>query len=263
MNHLHRELAPITDAAWAEIEEEARRTYKRYIAGRRVVDVEGPKGYELAAVPTGHVKRVSNVDGVERLQRQARLVVELRVPFTVSRDAVDSVDRGAEDADWQPVKDAVEQIALAEDRVIFNGAEDLGIEGVIPCSSNEPVALPNDVTDFPDAVSKALTELRLAGVNGPYALLLDADLFTRVSEATQVGGTVFKQVQRIVDGPVLWAPALTGALLLSTRGGDYELTLGQDLSIGYLSHDADSIRLYHEETFTFRALTAEASVVIR
>ena len=44
MNNLHRELAPISDAAWAQIEEETSRTLKRYLAGRRVVDVQGPEG---------------------------------------------------------------------------------------------------------------------------------------------------------------------------------------------------------------------------
>lgn len=44
MNSLYRELAPISEAAWAQIEEETRRTFKRYLAGRRVVDVLGPKG---------------------------------------------------------------------------------------------------------------------------------------------------------------------------------------------------------------------------
>ena len=35
MNNLHRELAPISDAAWALIEEEVTRTFKRHLAGRR------------------------------------------------------------------------------------------------------------------------------------------------------------------------------------------------------------------------------------
>lgn len=42
MNNLYRDLAPVTEAAWAEIELEAARTFKRHIAGRRVVDVSDP-----------------------------------------------------------------------------------------------------------------------------------------------------------------------------------------------------------------------------
>ena len=259
MNNLHRELAPISDAAWAEIEEEARRTFARWIAGRRVVDVCGP---EVAAVGTGHLQPLEESGGVIARRREAQPVVELRAPFTVSRAAVDDVERGSRDSDWQPVKDAAQAIALAEDRAILHGAAAAGITGIAPSSSNEPLPLPEDVRELPDSVSQALSALRLAGVDGPYSLLLSADLYTEVSETTDHGYPVRDHVARILDGDIVWAPALTGALLVSTRGGDYALHLGQDLSIGYLSHDADGIRLYHQESLTFLAHTAEASVAL-
>ena len=66
MNNLHRELAPISDAAWAQIEEEASRTLKRYLAGRRVVDVPGPAGSTLSAVGTGHLSTIeAPAEGVQ------------------------------------------------------------------------------------------------------------------------------------------------------------------------------------------------------
>jgi uncharacterized linocin/CFP29 family protein len=58
MNNLHRKLAPISDGAWAQIEEETLRTLKRYLAGRRVVDVKGPAGTGLSAVGTCHLKAI-------------------------------------------------------------------------------------------------------------------------------------------------------------------------------------------------------------
>lgn len=263
MNNLHRDLAPITDAAWEEIEQEARRTFKRWIAGRRVVDLVGPTGPQLAAVGTGHLSDLTSpADGVIARQRQAQLIVELRVPFRVSRAAVDDVERGSQDSDWQPVKDAVKQIALAEDRAIFHGSPEAGITGIVASSDNEPVSVPADVRELPEAVAKAVSELRLAGVDGPYSLLLSADLYTAVSETTDHGYPIRDHLARMLDGEIIWAPALDGALLLTTRGGDYALHLGQDLSIGYLSHDAESIELYHQETLTFMAYTAEASVVL-
>lgn len=120
MTNLHRDLAPISAAAWAEIEEEASRTFKRHVAGRRVVDVEGPSGDDLAAIPLGHQVPINPLaDGVIAHARQSQPIIELRVPFTVSRQAIDDVERGAKDSDWQPVKDAAKQIAFAEDRAIF------------------------------------------------------------------------------------------------------------------------------------------------
>ena len=58
MNNLHRELAPISDAAWAQIEEETTRTFKRHLAGRRVVDVQGRQVSGLSAVGTGHLRKI-------------------------------------------------------------------------------------------------------------------------------------------------------------------------------------------------------------
>lgn len=263
MNNLHRELAPISDAAWDQIEDEARRTFTRWIAGRRVVDVIGPAGSKLAAVGTGHLHSIESADsGVLLRQREAQHVVEVRVPFVISRDAVDDVERGAEDSDWQPVKDAVQKVALAEDRAVFHGTSSAGIVGIAPSSSNAPIALPTDVRDVPDAVARALTELRLAGVDGPYALLLSAGMYTAVSETTDHGYPIREHLARLLDGEIIWAPALSGALLLTTRGGDFALHLGQDLSIGYLSHTADAIELYLQESWAFLALTAEASVAL-
>lgn len=263
MNNLHRELAPITDAAWDEIEEEARRTFKRWVAGRRVVDVIGPSGPELSAVGTGHVRQLDVPgDGVVAHQREAQLVIELRVPFSVTRAAVDDVERGSQDSDWQPVKDAVKKIALAEDRTILHGSDVAGITGIAPSSSHAPIQLPDDVRELPDAVARAVTTLRLDGVDGPYSLLLSADRYTAVSETTDHGFPIREHIARLLDGEIIWAPALQGGLLMSTRGGDYALHLGQDLSIGYLSHDSDAIQLYHQESLTFFAYTEEASVAL-
>ena len=261
MNNLHRELAPVSDAAWAQIADEARRTFKRNIAGRRVVDVAGPAGPTLSAVGTGHLRPLDAINGVLVHQRQVQPVIELRAVFSVTRQAVDDVERGAEDSDWQPVKDAAKQIAFAEDQTIFYGSAAAGIVGIAPSSSNEPLPIPPDIARVPDSVAQALSALRLAGVDGPYSLLLSADLYTAVAETTDHGYPVRDHIARLLhEGDAIWAPALQGALLVSTRGGDYQLQLGQDVSIGYLSHDADHIELYLQETLTFLAFTAEASV---
>ncbi|HEY1641209.1 MAG TPA: family 1 encapsulin nanocompartment shell protein [Streptosporangiaceae bacterium] len=261
MNNLHRELAPVSDAAWAEIGEEAARTFKRYLAGRRVVDVAGPAGEQLSAVGTGHIREITAPgDGVEARQRHVLSVVELRVPFSLDREQVDDVARGSRDSDWQPVKDAARLLAFAEDRAVFDGYTAADIDGIRPGASNPSIALPAGAGDYPDAVAQALSALREAGVNGPYALVLSAEAYTAASEVTVHGYPVMEHLRRIISEDIIWAPALTGGLVLSTRGGDFELQLGTDVSIGYLSHTDSSVRLYLQESLTFQLLTAEAAV---
>jgi uncharacterized linocin/CFP29 family protein len=263
MNNLHRELAPISSAAWSQIEEEVARTFKRSVAGRRVVDVKGPGGTELSGVGTGHQSAIAPPQsGVVAKLSEVKALVELTVPFELQRDALDSVERGAKDADWQPAKDAAKELAYAEDRAIFDGYQAAGIGGIREGSSNPPLALPADVSDYPATISNALEQLRLAGVDGPYSVLLGADAYTALGEASDQGYPVIEHIKRIVNGDIIWAPALAGGSVLSMRGGDFELHLGEDLSIGYTSHTDTVVRLYLRETLTFLMLTSEASVSV-
>jgi len=261
MNNLHRELAPISDAAWAEIEGEASRTLKRYLAARRVVDVRDPGGVALAAVGTGHLHGVAApADGIIARQREAKRLLELRVPFELDRRAIDDVERGSEDSDWQPLKDAAERIAFAEDRAIIDGYTAADIQGIRQGTSNPLMTLPAEVQHYPGAIASALEQLRLAGVNGPYSVLLGADAYTALSAGDDLGYPVLQHIKMLVNEQIIHAPVITGALVLSTRGGDFDLHIGQDISIGYSSHTDTAVRLYFQETFTFLMLTSEAAV---
>ena len=262
MNNFHRELAPISSEAWDEIEDEAKRTLKRYLGARRVADVVGPLGLAHSAVGTGHLKDVTApFEGVETRQREVKPLVELRVPFELSRQQIDDVERGSQDSDWQPVKDAARAIAFAEDRTVFDGFAEAGVEGVRQATSNPAVTLPEDHDDWPEAVAEAVSQLRLAGVNGPYVLVLGARAYTEASGASDDGYPILRHIERQVD-EVVWAPAIEGGFVMTRRGGDFELTIGQDFTIGYLSHTATTVQLYLFETIAYRTLTSEAAVTL-
>ena len=168
MNNLHRELAPISDAAWAQIEEETIRTLKRYLAGRHVVDVQGPGGVNLSAIGTGHLRKIAAPsEGIVARQREVKSLVELRVPFELDRQSIDDVDRGANDADWQPAKDAARKIAFAEDEAVFDGYATAGIEGIRKGTSNPALTLPADVREYPEAIAQALEPAATSGRQRP------------------------------------------------------------------------------------------------
>src|ERR1700733_8055469 len=193
MNNLHRELAPISDSAWAQIEEETSRRLKRYLAGRRVVDVKGPGGPAISAVGTGHLRTIAAPGkGILARQREVKALVELRVPFELDRQTIDDVDRGANDSDWQPAKEAA------------------GIGGIRQGTSNPVLTLPDDVRAYPDAISQSLSQLRLVGVNGPYSVLLGADAYTALAETSDHGYPVLEHVKRLVRDQIIWAPAIAG-----------------------------------------------------
>lgn len=266
MNHLHRELAPISEAAWQEIDAEARRALRNFLTARKVVDFTGPLGWDHSALGLGRVASTDEgpAEGVERQIRLVQPFVELRTPFVLDREEIDAVDRGAPDADWDPVVGAARRAALAEDRLVFAGDPPSGVRGIVETSTHDAVEITTDYERYPTFVAKAVDTLRRAGVDGPYAILLGPRCWQGVVESTQHGGyPVLEQLRLISEGPVLWAPAVDGALVVSLRGDDFELMVGQDLSIGYRTHDASTVTLYLEESLTFRAAGPEAAVALK
>ena len=262
MNHLLRGLAPFSDAAWQEIDREAARTLKTSLGARRVVDFVGPKGWEFAAVGTGRDRPVPAPDKtkVEARLRHVLPLVELRVPFEMKRSELDAIDRGARDLDTDPVIAAARQIAIAEDHVIFQGYAAAGIRGIAEAQQAQAISFGDNFAEFPIAIASAKNKLRDNGVSGPYAVALSEQAYTGLTETTSGGYPVLEHVRHIVDGPLVWTPGLDGAVVLSMRGGDFELTMGQDFSVGYLDHDAQTVRLYIEESFTFWLLSAQAAI---
>ncbi len=266
MNNLRRELAPISDAAWAAIDDEASRVLKLKLAGRKLVDFDGPRGPDHAAVNLGRFEALKAAPGpgVEAARREVRPLIELRAAFELSRTELDGIERGSKDPDLAPLIEAAGRIAAAEDNAIFHGYAAAGIQGIDQASSHPALTISTDYAEYPRSVAEATRLLRLAGVDGPYALALGPRCYTGLIQATGNGGgyPALQVVKKIVDGPIVWAPAVKGAVLLSTRGGDFELTVGRDLSIGYIGHSDATVRLYLTESMTFRVLTPEAAVAL-
>ncbi len=149
--------------------------------------------------------------------------------------------RGADDPDLSNVVRAAERAARVEDHAIFNGYPEASIAGIVPSTPHAPIPV-DGPSSWPEAIVHAKEVLRQAGIAGPHALALGPAAYDEISAASDDGYPLRKRIEsQILDGPFVWAPAVKGAVLLSVRGGDFELTVGQDLSIGfaYLRAQAD------------------------
>lgn len=263
MNHLRRELSPLTPHAVERIEAEAKHALSTYLSARKLVDFSGPHGWQFSGVNTGRTREVAlgaHDDPTARM-RLVQPLIELRANFDLPMREIDDIERGAPDPDLEAVVDAAHRLALSEDRAVYYGADGAHIQGIVSACTLAPIAISRDFQVFPGFVSEAIERLRNAGVSGPYAVALDADSYTALAKTTGPGGyPVLQHVRRFLDGPIVSAPALRGALVLSMRGGDFELVVGQDVSLGYLDHDRAKVSLYLEESFTFRLLGPEAAV---
>jgi len=265
MNHLLRALAPISDSGWKLLDEEARERLKPALAARRLVDFSGPHGWEYSATNLGRVAPIPDApcNGVSGLRRQVLPLVEVRADFELSREQLRDADRGAEDADLEPLDKAAQQIAVAENKAVFHGWHG-AMTGIEEASTHAPIPLGDVPDNYRRPVAEAVERLLHSGISGPYGLALGGEQYQRVVESGEHGGyPLLEHLHKILEGPIVWAPGVGGALVLSLRGGDFLFESGQDLAIGYDSHDAQAARMYLVESFSFHVATPEAAIMLK
>jgi uncharacterized linocin/CFP29 family protein len=263
-NHLLRDHAPISDAGWELLDQEARERLAPALAARQLVDFKGPFGWERSATNLGRTAPLASAPakGVTAAKREVLPLVEVRAPFELPREELRDADRGATDADLAELDKAAHQIAVAENIAVFQGWSGASV-GIAEATPHERMRLGKAADAYPQKVAGAVEQLLCSGITGPYGLALGREQHRRVVETAEHGGyPLFDHLRRILDGPIIWSPGVNGAVVLSLRGGDFVFECGQDLSIGYDSHDADVVRLYLEESFSFHVATPEAAVAL-
>ncbi len=263
MSHLLRRHAPITSDGWQAIDDEARERLIPSLGARRLVDCDGPKGWTFSASSLGRVSPIADapIEGIDASVRRVQPLVELVVPFTISRAELRAGDRGADDVDYTSLDDAAKRLARVENATVFHGWEQAGIVGILESTPHTALEHEGGSEAFVALVAGGIEKLLRDGIDGPYGLALGEEMWSDVVEGSEAGGyPVLRHLEEITEGPVVWAPGLGQAVLLSLRGGDYAFDCAEDISIGYRSHDADEVELYLEETFTFRVATPEAAI---
>jgi uncharacterized linocin/CFP29 family protein len=263
MNHLLRSLAPITDSGWELLDNEARQRLTAALAARKLVDFAGPRGWEHSATNLGRATAVAKApgEGVTALQRGVLPLVELRAAFAVSLAELRDNDRGAVDVDLESLDTAALRIAVVENIAVFHGWPKVGVSGIAEASPHKAIPLGQNADVYPRSVARAVELLLHSGIAGPYGLALGRDEYTLVVETAEHGGyPLLDHLRKILDGPIVRAPGVKGAVVLSLRGGDFLFESGQDLSIGYERHDQQAVHLYLEESFSFVVATREAAV---
>ena len=202
-DHLLQQLAPITTAAWEAIEADVKPRLEAHLAARKLVDFEGPKGWDHSATNLGRVHpdrgSVRRADRVHSAPccRSSRCAST----FALSRRELDDVDRGARDVDLSALDTAARHLALAENQAVFHGYAAAGITGMTEASSHDAIVLRTDVNQYPAAVARAVDVLRQAGISGPYGLAIAPDLYTEIIETTEHGGyPLFDHLGEILGG---------------------------------------------------------------
>jgi len=263
MDILRRSLAPIADAAWEEINETALDVLTSMLSARKFVDVEGPHGWDYASLSTGRIEVPKNQKGtVEYGIHLVLPMVETRVPFELNIWELDNVARGAQDIDLGPLEDAAREIARFEESAIFKGFKQSNIKGLESCSVYNTPAFPENGEEIIGAVANILAQFKANSIEGPYSLVLSQKKWELVNSFLK-GYPLRKQLETLLGGSIIMAPNTDGAFIVSERGGDLKMVLGQDISIGYKAHNNKSVQLYFTESFTFHIIEPAAVAVFK
>lgn len=265
MDMLKRSLAPIPDAAWEEIHATVSQVLKANLSARRLADVVGPRGLDFSAVPLGRldVPGGQKAGEVSYGVRKVLPLVETRIPFELDIWELDNAARGAADVDLDAAVEAAKKMAAFEERAVFHGFDPGCVLGLLKACANNALHLPGgDPQGLIATAANAVKHMTREGIPGPYGLLVNADLWASLLETSR-GYPLHKHLRDTLGGEVGFTSSFEGALVYSSRGGDAELTVGQDFAVGYSHHDADRVRLFLTESFTFRVLEPKFAVPIR
>ncbi|HEY9842772.1 MAG TPA: family 1 encapsulin nanocompartment shell protein [Candidatus Obscuribacterales bacterium] len=268
MTEFRQHLAPLSAKDWDLVQGQARDTLAKQLAGRRVVDVKGPMGMQYHGVGTGRLKTCQLPDhaDVSAGIRQILPMLEVRKSFQLELEEFDALARGAQDIDLDPLVEAAKSLATLEDRIVFHGLEQAGIQGMIQATPLTPQNLASDSGQFMQDLATGIGRLRTETVEGSptdnFHLVLSPELRRFISSQYIGSHSLRQEILKLIGGQIYTSNALGQALLVNAGSGHYELTLAQDFTLGYEHHDADSVSLFLMEAFTFQVLNPEASLLL-
>jgi uncharacterized linocin/CFP29 family protein len=260
MDVLKRNLAPISDGVWNEIDERAKEVFESYLSARRIVGLKGPLGLNYTVVPEGRVGPHDEKDGVKYGMYRVKPLVELRVEFELDRWELDNLERGAVDLELGALEEAVKKAALFEENVIYNSLEDAQIIGLQEASENEPIEMGESTSDIMEAVTDGLLKLKESFVGDNYVLVVGPKVWKKINKLSD-NYPLMRKLEETIGNKVMFSHVLEGALLLPVDHDDLEMTIGRDFSIGYHSSTDEKVKFYIMETFTFRVL--DPSIIVK
>jgi uncharacterized linocin/CFP29 family protein len=263
---LKRERAPFVDGAWELIDNEAARILKGNLSARALVDFNGPLGFTAAAVNLGGLKAAGTevVKGVSWSKREVLPLNEIRVGFSLSLADLEQVARGGTAPDLSAVVEAAQKAALFEEKALYHGLPQGAGQGLLAGSAHKPVVLPKDASGFLEAVETAVYTIQKEGISGPYHLVLGAHVYQALAVGDRQGYPLRKSAAQLLEGgSIRWSPALACGAVVSGRGGDAELTVGQDYAVGFEGAEGDTVNLFLTATFAFRVLEPAAAIELK
>jgi uncharacterized linocin/CFP29 family protein len=267
MEWLRRSAAPLSEKVWKEVDEIAGSMFKQTVVARRILDFDGPRGWNHVATQLGtfNPAQTPQYSGKVRFSvPDVMLLTELRADFTIPWTDIDIFERVGPRLEARSIEGAARDMALAEDALTFYGTS---INSGVLSSRDTPRTALSDWSQPGRLVADllgAIERLDTLGVKGPYeAVFSPHHYYSYLRQTGEGGGYPAAKQLGIVIAKVSNSPVIDGALVFSTRGGDFMITVGGDFTVGYRWHDETAVHLFCVETVAAQLLTPEAACIIR
>jgi uncharacterized linocin/CFP29 family protein len=263
MDILRRSSARLSDRVWKELDDAAASTARNVMTARRIATFDGPRGWDYIAAPLGTMTACATREGKAVVcVPEVALLAQIRADFSLPWSAVEAFERGGPALDAAPAETAAREVGLAEDRLAYSG-DPVGT-GFLedPRSSRFRLGDWADPARVIADLVRAVEMLDRLTVPGPYEAVLSPDRYYAYLSAANRGYPVTRHTKAIVADVHRCLVMRDGGALFSMRGGDFILTVGGDLSVGYRSHDRDSLHLFCVETVSPQTLDPEAVCVL-
>lgn len=264
MNMFARGLAPISDAAWNAIDGQAAATLRANLSARRFADVKGPYGWERSCVALGGLETFQRMGDVGYGVHKCVRFTETRADFTLDSMELHNIERGCDNPDLTAVERAAAAAAAFEDKMVYEGLTAAGVRGMSGHSDLEPVTLPSDPEQFLCAVKDAVTNFEVNNsISGPFAFVGGRKLRSMLDKIVH-GRTLLEVVSKNSSvSEYIYTPSFDGAFLVSKRGGDFELYIGGDFSVGFTSREDMKMNFFIAESVAFRVVEPKAFVELK
>jgi uncharacterized linocin/CFP29 family protein len=264
MDILRRASAPLSDRTWQELERAVGMTARHLMAARRVATFDGPRGWDYVASPLGTISPCHPPQGQDALvcMPDVVLLTQIRADFSVPWPTIEVFERGGPALDTDAAEKAARTVALAEDRIALYG-DPVGsgfLSQKSPTSELHSWAEPRTIVSD---LMRARGVLDQLSIPGPYEAVLSVPRYLAYLSAYDGGNPVRHYLEPFIAGVHRSVVMPEGGALFSSRGGDFILTVGGDLSVGYRHHDQESVHLFCLETMTAQAITPEAVCLLR
>lgn len=260
MDILRRDSARLSPRVWQALDEAVSMAARHVMSARRVATFDGPKGWDSFAAPMGTMSACRTREGRASVCiPEVALLAEIRAEFTLPWGAVEAFERGGPTLDTASAEAAAREVALAEDRLALFG-EPVG-SGFL--ASKESPRLRLEDWSQPEHVLtdllRAVETLDKLGIPSPYEAVLAPSRYYAYLRAAEDGGYPIARHLKDVLAAVHRSQVVPdGGGVFATRGGDFVLTVGGDLAVGYRAHDQEALHLFCVETIAAQTITPQA-----